>query len=327
MRVVKAAVRTRYGPPEVVRIAEAATPEPGDTELLVKVHATTVNQTDCHYRSGTPWPMRPLVSGLARPKAAVLGNEFAGRVVAAGSGVTSFGVGDRVFGYTEGPFGGHAEYLVIGQGGRVAVIPDGVAYEQAAPATEGAHYAWSHIRRAKIGRGHNVLVYGATGAIGTAAVQLLKTLGTTVTAVCATPHLELVRKLGADRVIDYTAGDFTGDGPVYDVVFDAAGKSSFGVCKRLLKPGGIYMSTGPGPAYQNLLLPLTTPLRRGKQVLFSYPRIDQATVGYFAELMASGQVVPVIDRQYPLDRIVEAYRYVETGQKIGNVVIIVDPAR
>jgi NADPH:quinone reductase-like Zn-dependent oxidoreductase len=198
--------------------------------------------------------------------------------VAAGSGVTSFQVADRVFGYTEGPFGAHAEYLVIGEDALVAVMPANRTYEQAAPATEGAHYALSHIRRAKIGSGHNVLVYGATGAIGSAAVQLLKTLGAEVTAVCATPQIELARKLGADRVIDYTAGDFTRDGPRYDVVFDAAGKSSFGRCKRLLKPAGIYMSTGPGPWYQNLILPLATPLLGGKKVVFAYPRLDQATV-------------------------------------------------
>ena len=206
--------------------------------MLVKVHATTVNRTDCHYRSGTPWMMRPLLSGLTRPKVGVLGNEFAGQVVSAGRGVTSFRVGDRVFGYTEGPFGAHAEYLVTGEDGLVAVMPAGLGYEQAAPGTEGAHYAWSHIRRAEIRSGQDVLVYGATGAIGSAAVQLLRNLGARVTAVCATPHLELATKLGAGRVIDYTAGDFTRAGQDYDVVFDAAGQSSFGRCKRLPKPAG-----------------------------------------------------------------------------------------
>lgn len=311
----------------MVRISEVGKPAPGRDELLVKVHATTVNRTDCHYRSGTPWPMRPLVSGLARPRARVLGNEFAGQVVAAGSAVTRFRIGDRVFGYTEGPFGAHAEYLVIGEDGLVAVMPADLGYEQAAAGTEGAHYALSHIRRAKIRSGQEVMVYGATGAIGCAAVQLLKTLGANVTAVCATPHLELVRKLGADKLIDYTAGDFASGDPDYDVIFDAAGKSSFGRCKRLLKPGGIYMSTGPGPWYQNLILPLTTPLLGGKKVLFSYPRLDQATVRHFAQLMETGQFTPVIDRQYPLDQIVATYRYVEAGQKIGNVVIIVDSSR
>ncbi len=320
-------MRTRYGPPEVVRISEVAKPGAGDNELLVKVHATTVNRTDCHYRSGRPWIMRPLVSGLARPKAAVLGNEFAGQVEAAGAAVTSFQAGDRVFGYTEGPFGAHAEYPTIRADGRVAVMPLSVRYERAAAGTEGAHYALSHIRRARIRGGHKVLVYGATGAIGSAAVQLLKTIGATVTAVCATPQLELVSKLGADTVIDYTAGDFTRGGPDYDVVFDAAGKSSFGRCKRLLKPAGIYMSTGPGPWYQNLMLPLTTPLLGGKKVVFAYPRLDQATVRYSGQLMESGQFLPVIDRQYGLDQIVQAYRYAETGQKIGNIVITVDPPR
>jgi NADPH:quinone reductase-like Zn-dependent oxidoreductase len=283
-----------------------------------------VNRTDCHYRSGKPWIMRPLVSGLIRPRAAVLGSEFAGEVAAVGSRVDSFRPDDRVFGYVEGPFGAHAEYLVIGADGRVAKIPSNVGYEHAAAATEGAHYALSHIRRAKIGSNHRVLVYGATGAIGSAAVQLLKVLGASVTAVCATPHLGLVRELGADRVIDYTAGDFTRAGTDFDVVFDAAGKSSFGQCKRLLRPTGIYMSTGPGPWYQNLMLPLTTPVLGGRKVLFAYPKIDQSTVKYFAALMEAGQFTPLIDRRYSLDQIADAYRYVETGQKLGNVIVTID---
>ena len=324
---MKAAVNTRYGPPEVVQIAEVAAPSPGDGELLIKVCATTVNRTDCHYRSGRPLFMRPLASGLTRPKATVLGNEFAGQVVAAGHGVTSFQAGERVFGYTEGPFGAHAEYLAISDDALIAAVPTNLSYEQAAPATEGAHYALSHIGAAKIGSGQNVLVYGATGAIGSAAVQLLKTLGARVTAVCATPQLELVKKLGADQVIDYTAGDFTAGGPDYDVVFDAVGKSSFGRCKPLLKPGGIYTSTGLGPGYQNLILPLANPVLGGKKVVSAYPRLDQATVRHLGQLMASGQFAPVIDRRYPLDQIVAAYRYVETGQKVGNVVITVDPSR
>jgi NADPH:quinone reductase-like Zn-dependent oxidoreductase len=323
---VKAAVSTRYGPPEVVAISEVATPVPKDDELLVKVHATTVNRTDCHYRSGRPWIMRPLLSGLRRPKATTLGNEFAGQVVATGAGVASFRIGDRVFGYTEGPYGAHAEYLVIGETGLVAAMPEALDYVHVAPATEGAHYALSHIQRASIASGQRILVYGATGAIGSAAIQLLKSMDTWVTAVCATPHLELASKLGADEVIDYTAGGFSRDGGDYDVVFDAVGKASFGRCKRLLKSSGIYMSTGPGPGYQNLFLPFTTPLLGGKKVLFAFPRIDQAMVRQFGQLMEAGQFTPLIDRQYPLDQIVEAHRYVETGQKIGNVVIIVDPS-
>ena len=201
-----------------------------------------------------------------------------------------------------------------------------MTYEQAAPGTEGSHYALSPIREAKIRSGQDVLVYGATGAIGSAAVQLLKSLGARVTAVCATAHLELVRGLGADRVVDYTAEDFTKDEQTYDVVLDAVGKSSFGRCRRLLRPGGIYVSSDLGPLSQNPVLALVTPLLRGQKVMFPIPTQDQSMVGYFRELIESGRFKPLIDRTYPLDQIVEAYRYVETGQKVGNVVISIERA-
>jgi NADPH:quinone reductase-like Zn-dependent oxidoreductase len=213
---------------------------------------------------------------------------------------------------------------VVRADGPVAVMPQSLFYDEAAAATEGSHYALSHIRRAGVTSAHDVLVYGATGSIGSAAVQLLRAIGATVTAVCATEHAHLVRGLGADRVLDYASGEFAADQNRYDVVFDAVGKAAFGDCRRLLKPGGIYMSTGPGPAYQNLILPLVSPLLRGARVLFAYPKIDQAMVGYVRDLMESGQFRPLIDRQYPLAEIVAAYRYVETGYKIGNVVIRVD---
>ena len=260
-------------------------------------------------------------TGLIRPRAAVLGNEFAGVVEAVGSGVTSFKVGDKVFGYNEGPFGAHAEYLSIPEDGSLTTMPANVTYQQAAPSTEGSHYALSHIRAAKIRSGQDVLVYGATGAIGSAAVQLLKSLGANVTAVCDTDHVELVRGLGAGRVIDYTAGDFTKDEQKYDVVLDSVGKSSFSQCKRLLKPDGIYISSELGPLAQNPFLALIAPLHGGKKVMFPIPKHDQLMVRYVKELIESGQFKPVIDRTYPLDQIVEAYRYVETGQKTGNVVI------
>ncbi len=326
---MKAAVHTRYGPPDVVRISAVTKPTAKDNQVLVKVHATTVNRTDCGFRAGKPFIVR-FFTGLIRPKVTVLGNEFAGEVEAVGSGVTSFEVGDRVFGYSGlqhgSRFGAHAEYLAMPEDGSLATIPANVTYEQAAPSTEGAHYALTMIRTAKIQRGHDVLVNGATGAIGSAAVQLLKSFGAHVTAVCATEHVELVRGLGADRVIDYTAEDFTKDEQTYDVVLDAVGKSSFFRCKRLLKPGGIYLSSDAGPLNQNLVLVLITPLfgvLGGKKVMFRVPRDDQEMMRYFKELIESGEFKPVIDRRYPLDQIVEAYRYVETGQKIGNVVISV----
>jgi NADPH:quinone reductase-like Zn-dependent oxidoreductase len=323
---MKAAVRTRYGPPDVVRVVDVDRPTPKDREVLVKVHAATVNRTDCGFRAAKPWIVR-FFSGLLKPRVTVLGTEFAGVVEALGGGVTSFEVGDRVFGFSEDRFGAHAEYLSIPEDGSLAPMPANVTFEQAASSTEGSHYALSNIRAAKIRSGHRVLVNGATGAIGSAAVQLLKDLGARVTAVCATEHVELVRGLGADRIIDYTVEDFTKDEQTYDVVFDAVGKSSFGRCKRLLKPRGIYLSTDLGPLSSNPLLALITRLSGGKKVMFPIPpKHDRQGMRHLKEMIESGAFRPVIDRRYPLDQIVEAYRYVETGQKIGNVVISVVPS-
>ena len=320
---MQAAVQTRYGPPDVVRIDEVDKPTIGDAEVLVQVHATTVNRTDCACRAARPFFMR-LFTGLLKPRATILGNEFAGVVAEVGGGVSAFSVGDKVFGYNEGPFGAHAQYLAIPADGSLTTMPANLTYVEAAPSTEGSHYALAHIRGAKITAGQDVLVYGATGAIGTAAVQLLKSLGATVTAVCATANLDLVKALGADRVTDYTTTDFTKDNQTYDVVLDSVGKSSFSQCRPLLKPTGIYISSELGPHAQNPFLALIAPLQRGQRVLFPIPKHDQTMIRYFSELIDSGQFKPVIDRTYPLDQIVEAYRYVETGQKVGNVVITVD---
>jgi NADPH:quinone reductase-like Zn-dependent oxidoreductase len=323
---MKAAVYIRYGPPGVVRVEEVAKPTVTDHEVLVKVHVATVNRTDCGFRSAKPFIVR-FFSGLVRPKVRVLGTEFAGVVEAVGSGVTAFEVGDRVFGYSEDRWGAHAQYLSIREDGPIATMPINVAFDLAAPSTEASHYALASIRKAKIGSGQQVLVNGATGAIGSAAVQLLKTVGAEVAAVCDTPNIELVNGLGADRVIDRSIVDFTEDQQTYDVVFDAVGKSSFGRCKRLLKPGGIYASTDLGPGAQNPILSVITPLFGGKKAMLPIaPKYDQELVNYFKGLIESGEFKPVIDRRYPLDQIVEAYTYVETGQKIGNVLIIVDPA-
>ena len=321
---MKAAVHTRYGPPDVVRITEVELPAVGDDDVLVKVYATTVNRTDCGFRSGRPVIVR-LFTGFPRPRAGVLGNEFAGVVAAVGSGVTSFDIGDRVFGYNDTTFGAHAEYLSIPERGSLAIMPPNLSYEQAAPITEGSHYALAFIRHAKIQSGQDTLVNGATGGIGSAAVQLLKSLGAHVTAVCDTEHLELVRSLGADRVIDFTVADFTMDEQAYDVVLDTVGKSTFGRCRRLLKPRGIYLSSELGPLGQNPVLALVTPLLRGRKVMFPFPRHDQEMVEHLRGMVESGAFAPLIDRRYPLDQIVEAYEYVETRQKIGNVVITVEP--
>ena len=322
---MKAAVHTRYGPPEVVRIAQVAKPIVKDNEVLVKIHATTVNRTDCGFRAAKPFFVR-FFTGLVRPRLTVLGNEFAGEIEEIGSGVTSFQVGDRVFGYNDDQFGAHAEYMAIPEDGLLAAMPATLTYAEAAPSTEGSHYALAFIRTAKIHSGQHVLVHGATGAIGSAAVQLLKGVDADVTATCDARNMELVQRLGADRVIDYTAEDFTQDVERYDVVLDAVGKSSFGGCRRLLKPGGTYLSSDLGPLSQNPILALVTPLFGGKKVMFPIPKHDQDMARYFKEQIESGVFQPVIDRTYPLDQIVDAYRYVETGQKIGNVVISVVPS-
>lgn len=317
---MRAAVNERYGGPDVVSVRDVPQPVPGDAELLVKVHATTVNRTDCGFRSASP-PIVRLFSGLTGPRSRVLGNEFAGVVEEVGRGVRTFTVGERVFGYVEGTWGAHAEYLTVGEDAAVATIPANVADEAAAAGTEGSHYALAYMRAGDIGPGVDLMVYGATGAIGSAAVQLAKHLGATVTGVCATDQLDLVSSIGADRVIDYTAGDFTAGDERYDVVLDAVGRSTFATCRRVLEPDGLYMSTELGPYAQNLVLPLVTRLRRGPRVRFPVPKHDQAMIRHLAELMESGAFRPVIDRTYPLDRIVDAYEYVESGRKIGNVLI------
>jgi NADPH:quinone reductase-like Zn-dependent oxidoreductase len=302
---------------------EVEKPAAKDHEVLVKVHATTVNRTDCGLRAAKPFIYRFFL-GLRRPRLTVLGNEFAGQVEAVGTGVRSFQVGDRVFGFNDSSFGAHAEYMTMPEDGLLATMPANLTYEEAAPGTEGSHYALALIGTAKLQSGQDVLVNGATGAIGSAAVQLLKAMGAEVTAVCATEHMELVRGLGAARVIDYTAEDFTRDERRYDVVMDVVGKSSFGRCRRLLKPGGLYLSTDLGPLSQNPVLALVTPLFGGRKVRFPLPRQDQGTVTYLKERIESGAFRPLIDRRYRLDRIVEAYRYVETGRKVGSVVITID---
>lgn len=317
---MRAAVQDRYGPPEVVTVRDVPVPTIGDGDLLVRVHATTVNRTDCGFRAAKPFIVRPF-SGLVRPRAKILGNEFAGVVEQIGNQVKGFAIGDRVFGYVEGPFGGHADYLTVPATASVATVPPDVPLELAAAATEGPHYALGLIRNARVEAGQAVLVNGATGGIGSAAVQLLKSLGATVTAVCATDHVELVRSLGADRVVDYTAEDFTRDRQTYAVVLDAVGKSSFGACRPLLEPRGRYLSTELGPYWQNPFLALAAPLVRGRTVGFPIPTHDQAMIEHLRDLLADGRLRPVVDRSYPLERIVDAYRYVETGQKIGNVVI------
>jgi NADPH:quinone reductase-like Zn-dependent oxidoreductase len=321
---MKAIVYTKYGPPEVAQLKEVPKPAPKDLELLVKVYSSTVNRTDAGFRSAEYFISR-FWSGLFRPKYQILGSEFSGVVVEIGNGVTSFKKGDKVFGFNDKRFGGHGEYLTIAESDAVTQIPENVNFDEAAALTEGAHYALVNIRAAKVQRGQHVLVYGATGAIGSAAVQLLKHVGAIVTAVCDTKNVELVKSLGADVVIDYQTQDFTQIDTRFEFIFDAVGKSSFKQCKPLLTKKGIYISTELGKNGVNILLALTTPLWGGKRLLFPIPSISKEDVIFLKELVEKGEFKPVIDRHYSLEQIVEAYKYVESGQKTGNVILkIVD---
>ena len=320
---MKAIVHTKYGPPEVAQLKEVEKPKPTKNEILIKIYATTVNRTDCGIRSAEYFISR-FFSGLFRPNQQILGCEFAGVVEAIGPEVREFKIGDKVFGLDDAKFGGHAEYKVIAEDKAITTIPEGLSFDIAAAISEGAHYAWVDIKAAKIQKGQNILINGATGAIGSSAVQLVKYLGATVTAVCDTKNVELVKSLGADAVIDYKKEDFTQIKETFDVVFDAVGKSSFGKCKPLLKKGGIYISTELGYMSQNPFLAMITPFLGGKKVLFPIPVTSKADIEFLKKLTAENHFKPVIDRTYQLGEVVEAYRYVETGQKTGNVVIIVN---
>ena len=322
---MKAVVHTRYGPPEVLELGEIEQPVTKDDEVLVRVYAATVNRTDCANLRAKPFFMR-FVLGLFRPKKRVPGTEFAGVIEAVGKGVTSLAAGEKVFGFDDEGSGSQAQYLAITED-KVAAMPEGITFEQAAASSEGMHYAYNFINKVNIERGQYVLVNGATGAIGSAAVQLLKYFEVNVTAVCATNNIELVRALGADRVIDYTREDFTQEDEKYSCVFDAVGKSSFFKCRKLLRPGGIYISSDLGYMSQNMFLPFITPIIKplfgNRKTMFPVPVDIKGSLSLVKKLIEQGRFKAVIDRSFTLQQIVDAYQYVETGEKTGNVVITV----
>ena len=320
---MRAVVHTSYGPPEVLRLEEVARPEPKDDEVLVEVHATTVNRTDSGFRQGKPFIVR-FFSGLRRPKRPILGSELAGEIEAVGAAVTDFQVGDLVFGVHADKFGAHAEYVCMDQRGPLAMKPAGMSFDEAAAVCDGVILALTCLRPAHLGPGRRILIYGASGSIGTAAVQLAKHFGAHVTAVCNTPNVETVRSLGADEVIDYTRQDFTEGGASYDVVFDAVGKTSFWRGRRVLKRRGVYIETDLGFLWQNPIMAVSTALtaRLGtRRVRMPIPRYTKTDVLFLKELIETGEYRAVIDRRYPLEQVVDATRYVETEQKTGNVVL------
>jgi len=318
---MKAAVRSKYGSGDVLSIQEIAIPSPKDNEVLVRVYATTANRSDYHVLTGKPFFMK-LFTGLFKPKQAVIGTDFAGQVEAIGENVRSFKVGDKVMGFS-GAFscGSHAQYLAFPENKGIVTMPHNLNYEQAAACLEGTFYATGVVLGLKPTMGQKALVYGATGAIGSAYVQVLKYFGVYIAAVCGGENAELVRSLGADKIIDYKTEDFTKDTERYDYVFDAIGKSSFMKCKRLLKKKGMYLPSGGA---ENIFLIPITRLLGGKKVGFTGSGNIKATLEFIKGLVEKGNYKPVIDRTYPLEKIGEAFDYVATGQKIGNVIIVMD---
>jgi NADPH:quinone reductase-like Zn-dependent oxidoreductase len=321
---MRAVVYDRYGPPDVQRLEDVERPVPRADEVLVRIHATTVTRTDCGIRAAKPFIIR-FFFGLRRPKEHILGTELAGEVEAIGTSVSEFAVGDHVFGSTSAfRSGAHAEFICMRESAPLALMPTGMTFEDAAGVCDGAILALMCLEAVPV-RGQSVLVYGASGSIGTAVVQLAKHFGADVIAVCKTKNLELVRSLGADRVIDYTQEDFTRNGETYDVIIDAVGKHSFGRCKGSLKRGGSYVATD---GFHNLLLALWTSRIGDRKVLFPIPpRYTKKNVLFLKELIEAGKYRAVIDRCYPMEDVVEATTYVESEQKTGNVVLTVGGGR
>jgi NADPH:quinone reductase-like Zn-dependent oxidoreductase len=317
---MRAVVFDRYGPPEVLRVETIERPVPADDEVLVRIHATTVNRTDCGWRSATPFFTR-VFTGIRRPKHRTPGMEFAGVVEEKGASVTQFEVGDEVFGV--GGSGANAEFICRRESSALAHKPKNMTFEEAAAICDGVSIARACLSKADLRPGRTIVIYGASGSIGTAGVQLAKSMGAHVTAVCNTKNLDLVRSLGADEVVDYLQEDFTKNGVTYDVVFDAVGKHSFRRCRRSLKPGGLYVETDLGFMWHVPLLALSTRWIGDKRVTLPIPKYTKDDVLLVKDLIEAGKYRAVIDRTYPLEDVVEATRYVETGQKTGNVVLTV----
>jgi len=320
--MMQAAVSRRFGPPDVVTVADVPRPEPSDDEILVRVRAATVGVVDGLARRGSPWYARGYFGPL-RPRFPVLGCDFAGQVEAAGPGVSRFGVGDEVFGTTAPRFGAHAEYVCLPEHGAVAAKPARVTYPEAAALADAT--ALCFLRdKAGLRAGQAVLVNGASGAVGSAAVQIARHFGATVTAVCSGPHLRLVRKLGAESVIDYTRTDFTRAGQSYDLIFDVAGTSSFGRCRRVLSRGGVYLTTAPSPA---IFAAMSWTARFGsRRAVVAFTGLRPAAekredLLVISELAEASALVPVVGACYPLARIADAHRHVDGGHKKGSIVV------
>ena len=320
---MKASIRRRYGSPKHIKIEHVEKPVPKDNEILIKVHATTVNRTDCANLTAKPFIMR-FILGLLRPKRIILGTDFAGEVVALGKNMKSFHIGDRVFGFTDTGSESQAEYTTT-TAENLFQIPRDIDFKKAVASLEGAHYAYTFIHKTTIRPGQKILINGATGAIGSALLQFVRQYAVKITATCNTKNMKLIQSLGADKVYDYTKEDFTTDNDKYDFIFDAVGKSTFGKCKPLLKENGVYISSELGPYNQNVFYPLLTSWAR-KKVIFPIPYHKKKTIPYISTLLEKERFNPVIDREFMLEDISKAYEYVLRGEKTGNVLILVRPS-
>lgn len=321
---MKAIVQTKYGTPDILQIKEVAKPVPEDNEVLIKIHTTTVSMTDAIFRGGAD-PMARLATGLFKPKAAIPGGEFAGEIEAVGKDVTRFKVGDQIFGTTAPSTGAHAEYISLPEDAAIAIKPENMTYEEAAAIHSGALTALPNLRdAANLQRGQKILIIGASGSIGSSAVQLAKAFGAEVTGVSSTANVELVKSLGADHVIDYKKEDYSQNGETYDVIFDSVGKSSFAKAKGSLKEGGVYLTTVISRAILPQMLWTSKFGNKKAMIVFAglKPTSEKQTyLDLVLELVAAGEYKPVIDRTYSFDQMADAHRYVDTGHKKGNVVI------
>jgi NADPH:quinone reductase-like Zn-dependent oxidoreductase len=322
---MKAVVCTKYGPPEVLQLQEVAKPTPKDKEVIIRIYATTVFVGDCELRDlKFPILLRLLMRigfGIRGPRKKIIGQELAGEIETVGKDVKLFKKGDQVFGTPGFGLGANAEYKCLPEEGLLAIKPTNMTYEEAAAVPVGGLESLHYLRKGNIHSGQKVLINGAGGSIGTFAVQLAKYFGAEVTGVDSIGKLDMLRSIGADQVIDYTQEDFTKSGEIFDVIFDVVGKSSFSHCERSLKQNGIYLSANPGMS--QMLRGSRTSKIGSKKAIFETPKHKAEDLGFLKQLIEAGKIRSVLDRTYPLEQIVEAHRYVETGHKKGNVVITV----